>query len=90
MAGTPWTDKEVDLEFMLANLPEFAGLHSKSEKRKKSQPKEAFLEKLYVEYTKKFPGRCDSWKLSEIGTGGTETVRKAKIKRVSLCGFVTK
>jgi hypothetical protein len=83
MAGTPWTEKEVDLEFMLAYLPEFAALHSKSEKRKKSQPKEAFLERLYLKYTDTFPGRCDTWKLSEIGTGGTEAERKARIKKVS-------
>lgn len=82
MVGIPWTDKDVDLQFMRERLPEYDSIHALCVARRVNHEKNAFLQRVYDEYEKTFPGRMATWTLSKIGTDGPEKKRKKKVMKV--------
>lgn len=79
-----WTDKDVDELFMLDRLPTYHSIHVQGKRGKKNKEKNAFLRGVHDDYRSTFPGRMETWNLSEIGLGGAPEVRDRKEIQVSL------
>jgi hypothetical protein len=88
MVGIAWTDKNVDLDFFVTRLPEFNKVHKLGQQRKKNPTKDAFLEKIYLEYEEEFPGRMAKYNLPSIGVGGEPADRKQRTLKVS-CRYIS-
>ena len=83
MAPPSWAKPGLDCEWLLQKAAEFGRIHVKCKAGQHSVEKATFMNETFEEYEKKFKGVSATWKLNDIGTGGTEEQRRSAIKSVS-------
>jgi hypothetical protein len=83
MAPRSWAEEGLDRDWLEQRIPPFGRIHSTCKAGQHSVEKQTFLNTMYDEYQKKFPGRTDKWSFTGIGKGGTEAERRTAIISVS-------
>jgi hypothetical protein len=81
-----WTDGDAgDEPFLMSFLEQFHDV--KSTARKKNPAKASFLNRVYDEYDKKYPGRIKAMKFKDIEYGGTDAERRSRMIKVRACKY---
>jgi hypothetical protein len=82
MPGLKWATEQ-ELVYLATKLHGFGSIHSTGRARIRNPKKAAYLNDVYDEFEKLFPGRILDMDLPRVGKGGSETERKEAMLDVS-------